>query len=68
MDIVKTVKELTALTPEIDCDQKTMGLQTVSAVFLIAKSFWQIWASRRGFERNAETTFVKKKNASPMLD
>jgi hypothetical protein len=34
----KTIKELIALAPEVDCDQTAMGLPSVtSAVFLIAK-------------------------------
>jgi hypothetical protein len=38
MDVVKATKGLTALTPEIDCDQTMMGLLPVMyAVFLIAK-------------------------------
>jgi hypothetical protein len=42
MDVVKVkekaTKQLIALTPEIDCYQKAMGLPPVtSAVFLIAK-------------------------------
>jgi hypothetical protein len=38
MEVVKATKGLTAFTPEIDCDQKVMGLPPVtSAVLLIAK-------------------------------
>jgi hypothetical protein len=41
MDVVKTTKGLIALTLEIDCAQKAMGLPPVtSAVFNIAKKFW----------------------------
>jgi hypothetical protein len=28
------------LAAKVDCDQKVMGLPPVTAVFLIAKSFW----------------------------
>jgi hypothetical protein len=36
----KATKELTILTPEIDCDQTSIGLTLVaSAAFLIAKNF-----------------------------
>jgi hypothetical protein len=38
MDVEKVIKGLTALTPEIECVQTTMGLPPVmAAVFLIAK-------------------------------
>jgi hypothetical protein len=38
MELKKATKGLTALKPEIDCDQMAMGLPTVmSAEFLIAK-------------------------------
>jgi hypothetical protein len=38
---LKATKELTSLTPEMDCDQTAIGLPLVtSAVFLIAKQFW----------------------------
>jgi hypothetical protein len=38
MDVVKGDERLTALKPEIDCDQTVMGLPPVtSAVFLIAE-------------------------------
>jgi hypothetical protein len=37
----KATKQLKALPPEMDCDQKMMGSPTVtSTVFLIAASFW----------------------------
>jgi hypothetical protein len=40
---LKATKGLT-LTPEMDCDQTTMGLIPVtSRVFLIAKLFWYLW-------------------------
>jgi hypothetical protein len=40
-DFVKAIKVLTALTPEMDCDQMAMGLPPItSAVSLIGKSFW----------------------------
>jgi hypothetical protein len=42
MDVIKATTGLIALTPEIDYNQMTMGLPPVmSAVFLIAKQFWQ---------------------------
>jgi hypothetical protein len=38
MNVVIATKELKALLPEIDCDQKAMGLPPVmSAVFLVAR-------------------------------
>jgi hypothetical protein len=38
MDVVKVIKGLTALKPEMDCDQTAMGIPPVKfAVFLIAK-------------------------------
>jgi hypothetical protein len=38
MDVVKGAKGLIAFTPEIECDQTSMGLPPVtSAVFLIGK-------------------------------
>jgi hypothetical protein len=38
MDVVNGDKGLIALTPEIDCDQRAMGLPHItSAVLLIAK-------------------------------
>jgi hypothetical protein len=41
MNVVKATKGLIALTPEIDCDQTTMGSPPVtSAVLLIAIKFW----------------------------
>jgi hypothetical protein len=40
-------KELTALIPEMDCDQVTIGLPPVaSAVFLMA-DFGKMWASQK---------------------
>jgi hypothetical protein len=44
----KTTKGLTALTPEVDCDQTAIGLPPVtSAVFLIASNFGEMCVSRR---------------------
>jgi hypothetical protein len=41
MDVLNATKVLTAFTSEMDCDQTVMGLPfAMSAVFLIAKSFW----------------------------
>jgi hypothetical protein len=38
MDVVKATEGLTALTPEVNCDQTSMGLSLVtSAVFLTAE-------------------------------
>jgi hypothetical protein len=43
----RAVKGLTALAPEIDCDQKAMSLPPVtSAVFLLSQ-FSKMWVSRR---------------------
>jgi hypothetical protein len=40
MHIEKATKGLTALTPEIDCDQTPVSLLVTPAVFLTANSFW----------------------------
>jgi hypothetical protein len=42
----KAIKELIALTPEIDSDQTAMGLPPVTSAVILITNFGKTWASR----------------------